>query len=77
MRYWVFDERTRKVHGPHIAMTLPEQLGFGPESKVAPEGARGAKDWKRAKDVDELKILFAAAAPAPAPVPAPVEKKAG
>jgi hypothetical protein len=58
MRYWIFDERTRSVLGPHLAKLLPRQKGFGPESKVAPEGARGAGDWKRAKDVDELKAFF-------------------
>ena len=64
MRYWLYDERTKSVLGPHLTMLLPKQPGFGPESKVAPEGARAPGDWKRAKDVDELKVLFTAP-PAP------------
>ncbi len=71
MRYWIFDERTKSVRGPHLLMSLPKQPGFGPETKVAPEGARGAKEWKMAKDVDELKILF------PAPAAPPAEKPKG
>lgn len=68
MRYWLYDEAAKKVLGPHLLKLLPKQPGFGPESKVAPAGARGPADWKRAKDVDELKPLFP---PAPAP---PAEK---
>lgn len=71
MRYWLYDERTKSVLGPHLAMVLPKQSGFGPESKVAPDGARGSKDWKAAKDVDELKSLF------PPPSPPPEQKKPG
>ena len=63
MRYWLYDERTKRVLGPHLAKLLPKQAGFGPDSKVAPEGARGAAEWKRAKDVDELKALFPPSAP--------------
>ena len=63
MRYWIFDERTKRAMGPHLAQLLPKHPGFGPESKVAPEGT---KDWKRAQDIDELKPLFA---PPPAPKP--------
>lgn len=75
MRYWVLDERTRKVHGPYLVLSLPGMKGFGPEMKVAPEGARGPEDWKRVKDVDELKVFVPApAAPPPAP---PAEKKKG
>jgi hypothetical protein len=66
MRYWLYDERTKSVLGPHLVMLLPKQPGFGPESKVAPQGARGSKDWKRAKDVEELKELFEAPPAAPA-----------
>ena len=58
MRYWIYDERTKSVLGPHLAHLLSRQPGFGPESKVAPDGARSAKDWKKAKDVDELKAFF-------------------
>ena len=71
MRYWIFDERTKTVRGPHLAALLPKQPGFGPESKVAPEGARGPTDWKLAKDVDELKVLF------PAPAAPPPQKPKG
>jgi hypothetical protein len=69
MRYWTFDERTKSARGPHLIMVLPKQPGFGPESKVAPEGARGPTDWKPAKDVDELKFLFPAPAASPLPKP--------
>jgi len=69
MRYWLYDERTKSVLGPHLVMLLPKQAGFGPESKVAPQGARGPQDWKAAKDVDELKPLFA-----PPPKPADAKK---
>jgi hypothetical protein len=70
MRYWLYDEDSKSVRGPHLAPVLPKQRGFGPESKVAPEGARGPADWKAAKDVPELKVLFAApAAPPPKPKP--------
>jgi hypothetical protein len=62
MRYWIYDERTKTVGGPHLVKLLPKQPGFGPETKVAPQGARGPNDWKPAKDVDELKALFAAPA---------------
>ncbi|MFI5361761.1 MAG: hypothetical protein ACHQ49_07305 [Elusimicrobiota bacterium] len=55
MRYWIFDERTKRVLGPHLAMVLSKQPGFGPETKVAPEGARGPNDWKRAEEIEELK----------------------
>jgi hypothetical protein len=68
MRYWIFDERTKRILGPHLAKLLPKQAGFGPESRVAPEGARAPTDWKRAKDVEELKPLLP---PPPAP---PAEK---
>ena len=69
MRYWIYDELTKRVMGPHLAEFLHNQKGFGPDSLVAPQGARGDKEWKRAKDVDELKGKFPAA---PAP---PGEKK--
>ncbi|HEX4048751.1 MAG TPA: hypothetical protein VH309_12990 [Elusimicrobiota bacterium] len=65
MRYWLYDDATKRVRGPHLLHLLPKQPGFGPESKVAPEGARGAGDWKKAKDVPELKGLF----PPPEPPP--------
>jgi hypothetical protein len=71
MRYWLYDEVSKTVLGPHLALVLPKQRGFGPESKVAPEGARGPKDWKPAKEVEELKPLFAPAVPPPAPKPKP------
>lgn len=65
MRYWLYDEAAKKILGPHLLKLLPKQKGFGPESRVAPQGARGPGDWKRAKDVEELKTLFAAAPPPP------------
>lgn len=58
MRYWFFDERTKRATGPHLDMVLARQPGFGPESKVAPEGARGAADWRPAKDLPELKAFL-------------------
>ena len=73
MRYWLFDEASKSVLGPHLARMLMLQRGFGPESKVAPEGAKGPKDWKPAKDIPELKELIAAQAPA-APPPPPKPK---
>lgn len=73
MRYWLYDEGSKTVLGPHLARMLTMQRGFGPESKVAPEGARGPGDWKAAKDVPELKSLLAASAP-PAPPAAPPPK---
>ncbi|MFI5348509.1 MAG: hypothetical protein ACHQ2Z_03110 [Elusimicrobiota bacterium] len=69
MRYWLFDERTKRALGPHLALLLPKQPGFGPESKVAPEGARAPGDWRKAKDVDELKVLFTTPAAPPAEKP--------
>ena len=69
MRYWLFDERTKSILGPHLALLLPKQAGFGPESKVAPAGAPGPVDWKKAKDVDELKVLFTTPAAPPAEKP--------
>jgi hypothetical protein len=65
MRYWLFDERTKRAMGPHLVMTLAHQPGFGPEAKVAPEGARLAGEWKLAKDVPELQSLFAPPPPPP------------
>jgi hypothetical protein len=44
-------------------MSLSKLPGFNPDTKVAPEGARLANEWKKAKDFEELKSLF----------PAPVE----
>lgn len=73
MRYWVYDEKKKSVGGPHLKMLLLKLPGFGPESKVALEGARGPNDWKRAKDVEELKSLF----PEPAAAPPPPEKPKG
>ncbi len=70
MRYWVYDERSKKVLGPHLLITLVKVPGFGPETKVAPEGARRASEWKRAKEIAELAELFA-------PPPAPDDKKKG
>ncbi|MFI5346298.1 MAG: hypothetical protein ACHQ51_07985 [Elusimicrobiota bacterium] len=67
MRYWLYDERTKKVLGPHLVMLLPKQAGFGPESKVAPAGPNAAKEWKPAKEVEELKSLFAPPPKASAP----------
>jgi hypothetical protein len=60
LRFWIYDERTKKVLGPHLLMLLPKQPGFGPESKVALAGTGAPVDWKRAKDVEELKVLFKA-----------------
>jgi hypothetical protein len=79
MRYWIYDERTKTVGGPHLAKLLPKQPGFGPETKVAPQGARGPNEWKLAKDVDELKALFleAPAPPASPPASPPAEKPKG
>ena len=76
MRYWLYDEGSKTVLGPHLARMLPMQRGFGPESKVAPEGSRGPGDWKPAKDVPELKFLFdAPAAPASPAAPPPPKPK--
>ena len=69
MRYWIYDELKKSVGGPHLTMLLLKQPGFGPETKVAPEGSRGPKDWKLAKDVDELKALFTVPAAPPAGKP--------
>jgi hypothetical protein len=71
MRYWIYDEAGKRALGPHLVELLPKQPGFGPESRVAPAGARRAGDWKRAKDVDELKGLF------PTPPAPPDEKTKG
>lgn len=70
MRYWVYDERTKSVLGPHLTVLLAKLPWFGPETKVAPAGARDVKEWRPAKDVEELKDLFPAPPPAPA-APAP------
>ena len=69
MRYWIYDERTKRVLGPHLAKLLPKQPGFGPETKVAPAGARVPGDWKPAKDIDELKSFFTAPAAPPSEKP--------
>ncbi|MDE2510378.1 MAG: hypothetical protein KGL74_04590 [Elusimicrobia bacterium] len=58
MRYWFYDERTKRVRGPHLDRFLVKQEGFSPDTKVALEGARGPEDWKPAKDVDALKSLL-------------------
>lgn len=55
MRYWLFDERAKRATGPFLDATLSRQPGFGPESKVAPEGARKAGEWRPAKEIPELK----------------------
>jgi hypothetical protein len=60
VRYWVYDERSKKVLGPHLVITLINVAGFGPETKVAPYGTRSTKEWKPAKDVPELAELFSA-----------------
>lgn len=65
MRYWLYDKRTNKALGPHLAIRLRSIPGFGPESKVAPAGAVGSKDWKLAKEFEELKAFFAPAAAPP------------
>ena len=75
MRYWTYDERTKAVGGPHLAKLLNKVPGFTPETKVAPAGVPGPKDWKPAKDVDELKDLFTP--PAAPPPTAPGEKPKG
>lgn len=67
MRYWIYDEEKKAVLGPHLLLTLRKLPGFGPETKVAPEGARAPKDWKRAKEFPELVALF----PPPSAPPAP------
>lgn len=54
MRYWFYDEKAKRATGPHLDITLAKQTGFGPDAKVAPEGARQAHEWKPAKDVPEL-----------------------
>ena len=77
MRYWIYDERTKTVFGPHLVMALSQQPGFGPETKVAPEGAKGALDWKRAKDVEELKGIFSTPAAPAAPAEPKGEKTKG
>jgi hypothetical protein len=64
------------VGGPHLAMLLTKVPGFGPETKVAPAGAPGPKEWRPAKDVEELKVLFPAPAAAPPPG-APADKAKG
>lgn len=71
MRYWFYDESTKRVKGPHLAEFLTKQAGFGPETLVAPHGAGGGQDWKRARDVDELKALL------PAPPAPPGGRKKG
>ena len=70
MRYWVYDERTKKVLGPHLVITLVKVPGFGPETKVAPYGLTGAPEWKPAKEVPELAEHFA-------PPPGRDDKKKG
>lgn len=64
MRYWYFDERFKKATGPHLDVVLARQPGFGPESKVAPEGGGAAAAWRPAKDFPELKSFFPSAPPA-------------
>ena len=54
MRYWFYDETSKRATGPHLDITLVKQPGFGPDSKVAPEGAKKSHDWKLAKDIPEL-----------------------
>jgi len=70
VRFWVYDEAKKAVLGPHLLLTLRKLPGFGPETKVAPEGARAPKDWKRAKEFPELAALFPPPAPPPGPAPA-------
>ncbi len=69
MRFWVYDEARKAVMGPHLLMTLRKLPGFGPETKVALEGAHSTKDWKRAKEFPELLAIFPPTPPAP-PLPA-------
>lgn len=63
MRFWLCDERTKSVSGPHLVMVLKKIPGFGPESRVAPAGSQTPSDWKPAKDYEALKPLFAPAEP--------------
>lgn len=69
MRYWFFDEKSRRATGPHLDMVLIKQPGFGPESKIAPEGARKSHEWKPAKDFPEFQALFAPPPPPGKPKP--------
>lgn len=63
MRYWFFDERSKKATGPHLDMVLSRLPGFGPDAKVATEGSGPAGAWKPVREVPEL----AAFLPAPPP----------
>ena len=49
MRYWLYDKASKQVLGPYIIARLTTLPGFGPESKVAPDGARKRSEWKPAK----------------------------
>ncbi|MFA5138156.1 MAG: hypothetical protein WC728_02900 [Elusimicrobiota bacterium] len=60
MRYWLYDKANKRVLGPYIIARLSTLPGFGPESKVAPEGARKRSEWKPAKEFPELAVLFQA-----------------
>ena len=79
MRYWVFDERTQQVLGPYFISRFRTLYGFGPESKVAPSGAKSKKDWLKAKDVPELQPILEGLPkpPEPGPTPEPGEEPEG
>lgn len=58
MRYWVYDKEGKRVLGPYFASRLKGIPGFGPETKVAPEGSSSREDWRPAIQVPELKELL-------------------
>lgn len=61
MRFWIFDKRTKRILGPYSLERLKSMPGLlSPETKVAPEGASRAQDWRKVKDVPVLNQLLQA-----------------
>ena len=57
-KYWIFDEHSGQVHGPYWITRLKTMHGFGPNTKLAPQGATKPKDWKKARDIPEFQEEF-------------------
>ena len=66
IRFWVFDRRSKKALGPYSMERLRAMPGLvSPDTKVAPEGASKAADWRRAKDFPQIKAIFPEWVPPP------------
>lgn len=65
MRFWVFDPKRRDALGPYDAEQLAALPNFGPETVVAPDGAKKSAEWKPAKAVDALRPMFSKPPPFP------------